>query len=137
MKKYHKTKGACLLLDEPQLYCNIRALNEGTQVESSIDGTYVYPDDIYPAAKKNLRHLQRQAAVSGKEPPTLISLAAYRESWEIVKENTYSQGHHIGIYKAAAQHPLLGCIFHQKSEISDLPGYCLRQKCTGTNAVFT
>ena len=55
MKKYHKTKGACLLLDEPQLYCNIRALNEGTQVESSIDGTYVYPDDIYPAAKKKLK----------------------------------------------------------------------------------
>ena len=65
-----------------------------------------------------------------------MSLAAYREYWKIVKENTSSQGPHIEMYKAAAQHPLLVWIFHQKSEIPYLSGYYLRRHRTGTDVVL-
>ena len=41
-----------------------------------------------------------------------------------------SQGPHIGIYKAMAQHPLLGWIFHQKYEIPYLSGYSFIQHST-------
>ena len=40
------------------------------------------------------------------------------------------------MYKAAAQHPLLGWIFHQKSEISYLSGYSLRRHRTGTDVML-
>ena len=42
-------------------------------------------------------------------------LNTYREFYKIVKENMSSQVPHNGMYKAAAQHPLLGCIFYKKS----------------------
>ena len=41
-----------------------------------------------------------------------------------------SQIPHIRIYKAAVHHPLLGWIFHHKSEIPYLSGYYLRIYCT-------
>ena len=65
-----------------------------------------------------------------------MSLAAYRESWKIVKENKSSQGPHIIMYKVAAHNPLLGQIFHQKSEIPYLSGYSFRRYRTGTNVMF-
>ena len=40
------------------------------------------------------------------------------------------------MYKAAAQHPLLGWIFHQKSEISYLSGYSLIRHRTGTDVML-
>ena len=60
-----------------------------------------------------LRHLQHPPKIPGKEPPTLMSLAAYKESLKLVKENTLPQVPHIRMDKAAAQQPLLGWIFHQ------------------------
>ena len=94
------------------------------------------PENTYLAVKTFLRHLKLPTTVSGKDPPTLMSLAAYRESWEIFKETTISQGPHIGMYKTAAQHPLLGCIFHQNSEILYLSWYSILQHPTCTNAVL-
>ena len=91
----------------------------------------------YPfTSKKILRHLQRPTTVSDKETSTLISLASYIESWKIFKENMSSQIPHLGMYKAAAQHSLLGCIFHQKYEIPYLPGYSLRRHCDGTGVML-
>ena len=136
MRNYHQTKGACLLLDDPRFYSNIKALGEFTKEEAILDGTYVYTDDICPSVKTISRHLQQKLTVSGKEPPTLMSLDAYRESWKIVKENTLSQGPHIGMYKATAQHLLLGWILHQKSDIPYLSGYSLRRHLTGTNVML-
>ena len=101
LKKYHQTKGACPLLDESWIFRNIGAFGEGPQVEAILDGTYVCPDNYYQAMKTFLKHLQRPNTVSNKEPPTLMSLAAYRESWKTVKENTSLQRPHIGMYKAA------------------------------------
>ena len=46
MKKYHHTKGAWPLLDDPCLYSDIGALGEVPQVEAVLDSTYVCPDDI-------------------------------------------------------------------------------------------
>ena len=54
----------------------------------------------------------------------------------MVNANTSSQGPHIGMYKAAAQQPLLGCILHQKSEIPYLSGYSLRRHRTGTDVML-
>ena len=85
MTKHHHTKGDCPLLDDPHLYLDIGDLYEGPQAESVIDGTYVCPDDIHPALKILLRHLKIPLIVSGKEPPTLMSLGTYRESCKIVK----------------------------------------------------
>ena len=53
VKTYHRTKVACPLLYEPQLYLDIWAIDEGPQVEAIIDGTYVCPDDPYPAVKNS------------------------------------------------------------------------------------
>ena len=41
------------------------------------------------------------------------------------------------MYKAVVQHPLLGWLFYQKSEILYLSGYNLRQHRTGTDVVLT
>ena len=65
-----------------------------------------------------------------------MSLAAYRESCKIVKENTSSQLPHIGMYKESAHHPQLGQIFHQKSEIPYLSGYSLRRHHIGTDVML-
>ena len=94
------------------------------------------PENTYLAVKTFLRHLKLPTTVSGKDPPTLMSLAAYRESWEVFKETTISQGPHIGMYKTAAQHPLLGCIFHQKSEIPYLSEYSIRRHSTDTDIML-
>ena len=107
MKKYHHTKGACPLLNDPQLYLDIEAFGEGPHVEDILDNTDVCPDNIYPAVKTLLIHQQRPKTVSDKELPTLMSLAAYRESWKIVKKNMSSQVPHIRIYKSALHQPLL------------------------------
>ena len=40
------------------------------------------------------------------------------------------------MYKAAAQCPLLGWIFHQKSEIPHLSGYSLRRHRIGTDVML-
>ena len=88
---------------------------------------YVCPENTYPAVKTLLKHLLLPNTFSNKEPPNLMSLAANRESWKIVKENMSAQVSHIGMYKAAALHPLLGCIFHKKSEIPYLSEYSLRR----------
>ena len=64
-------------------------------------------------------------------------MADYKESWKIVRENKSSQRPHIRMYKAAAQQPLLGWIFHQKSEIPYLSGYYLIRHCTGTDIMLT
>ena len=40
------------------------------------------------------------------------------------------------MYKAAAQHPSLGCIFHKKSEIPYLSGYYLRRHRIGTDVML-
>ena len=65
-----------------------------------------------------------------------MSLAAYRESWKIVKENKSSQGPHIIMYKVAAHNPLLGRIFDQKSEIPYLSEYSFRRYLTGANVML-
>ena len=90
VKKYHQIKGACLLFDETRLYLDIRDFGEGPQVEAIMDGTYICPENTGPEVKKLLRNLQRSTTVSDKEPLTLMSLDAYRESCEIVKENISS-----------------------------------------------
>ena len=66
-----------------------------------------------------------------------MGMASYRECWKIIKENTSSQGPHTGMYKAVAQHPLLGRIFHQKSETLYLSVYSLRRHCIGTAVMLT
>ena len=40
------------------------------------------------------------------------------------------------MYKAASHHPLLGWIFHQKSEIPNLSGYSLRRHPKGTDVML-
>ena len=80
MKEYHHNEGAFSLLDDPRLYLDIRAFDEGSQVEAILNGTYVYPDNTNPPVKTFLRHLQRPTTVSDKEPPTLMSLSAYKQS---------------------------------------------------------
>ena len=65
-----------------------------------------------------------------------MSQAAYRESWKIAKENRSSQGPHIVMYKAAAQHPLLRLIFHKNYDIPYLSGYSIRRHHIGTDAVL-
>ena len=137
LKKYHQTVGDFLWLDDSRLYSYIRDFGEFPQVEAILDSTYVCPDNTDPEVKTLLRHLQGPTTVSDKGPPTLMILAAYREYWKIVKENTSSPGPHIIMYKAAAQHPLLGWIFHHKYEITYLSGYSLRQHCTGNNVMLT
>ena len=134
--KYHQTKGACLLLDDPWLYLDIRDFSEVPQIKAIIDGTYVCLNNTDPAVKTFLRHLQRPTTFSDKEPHTLMSLVAYREYWKTVKENTSSQGNHTRMYKVAAQKPLLVWIFHQEYEILYLSGYSLRQHCIGTNVML-
>ena len=124
------------LLDDARLYRDIGDFGEVSQVETILDGKYVCPDNTNQSVKILLRHLQRPNTVSNKEPPTLMSLAAYRESWRVVKENTSSRGPHIGIYKSEAQHPLLGWIFHQKSKTSYLLGYSLRRHRIGTDVML-
>ena len=57
-KKYHQTKGACLLLDDPRLYRDIGDFGEGKQVEAIMDGTYVCLDNTHQSVKTFLRHLQ-------------------------------------------------------------------------------
>ena len=136
MKKYHQNEGSCPLLDDPWLYLAIGALGEGPQVEDSLDGTYGYPDNTNISIKTFLRHLQRTKIVSDKEPLTLMSLAAHRESWKIIKENKSSQGSQIGMYKSAEQHPLLGWIFHHNDEITYLSRYSLRRHRTCTNIML-
>ena len=108
LEKYHQDNGTWPLLDEPWLYLDSRAFGEGPHVEAILDGTYVCPDNTDPAVKTFLIHLQQPTTVSDKEPPTMLSLAAYRESWKIFKENMSSQGPHIRIYKAAAHQSFLG-----------------------------
>ena len=85
MKKYHQTKGAFLLLDDPWLYLDIGDFVEVPHVEAIIDGTYVCQDNTDTEVKMFLRHLQIPKTVSDKDPPTLMSLAAYREYFKIVK----------------------------------------------------
>ena len=80
--------------------------------------------------------LQCPPTVSGKEPPSLISLGIYRESWKLVKENMSSQGPHIRLHKAAAQHHLLGSIFHQKYDITYLSVYSLHWHSTVTDVML-
>ena len=63
-------------------------------------------------------------------------IVAYRESWKIVKYTRSPQGPHIGMYKIAAHQPLLGWIFHQKSEITYLSRYSLRQQRTCTDVML-
>ena len=59
-------------------YIEILKTLEKVHVSEAIpDGTYVFPDNTNQAVKKFLRHLKRTNNVSKKEPPTLISLAAY------------------------------------------------------------
>ena len=65
-KKYHQTKGACLLLDDPRLYRDIGDFGEGKQVEAIMDGTYVCPDNTDQAVKAFLGNLQCQNNVSNK-----------------------------------------------------------------------
>ena len=77
MKKYHQTEGAFPLLNDPRFYSDIGSLGEGPQVEAVLGDTYVCPDDIYLEIKTLLGHLKLPPMVSGKEPPTLMSLAAY------------------------------------------------------------
>ena len=60
-----------------------------------------------PTVKKFLRHLQCPWTVSDKEPPTLMSLAAYRESCKIFKEHNLLQGPHIGMYKFGSTAPFI------------------------------
>ena len=79
------------------MYWDIIDLVEVPHTEAILGVTYACPDDIDPAVKTLLRRLQRLQTVSGEEPPIPINLAAYRESWRIVKENTSSQGPHIGM----------------------------------------
>ena len=86
VKKYHHNEESCPLLDDPRLYSYIGDFIEGPQIEAILDDKYVCPEDKYPLVKKILRHLQRPSTVSGKEPPTLMILAEYREYWKIVKE---------------------------------------------------
>ena len=131
MKKHHHTEGACLLLDEPWLYLDIRDLSEGSHVEAIIDGTNVCQDNTNPAVKTCLRQLQLPTTVSDKQPPT-----KYIESCKIEKESKSSQGAHIRLYKVAAQYLLLGWIFQQKSEIPYLSGYSFRRNCTGTDVML-
>ena len=86
MKKYHQTKGACPLIDDHCLYIYIGAFGEGPQVESILDGKYVFPDNTNQSVKIFMRHLKRPNTVLNKEYPTLMSLADYRQSWKTVKE---------------------------------------------------
>ena len=66
MKKYHHTKGAFPLFDDPRLYLNISDFGEGPQVEAILDGTYVCTDNKDPSVKTFLGHLQLSPTVSGK-----------------------------------------------------------------------
>ena len=100
LKKYHQTKGAFPLLDDPLLYLDIGDFGDSPEVKAILYSTYVCPDNTNPAVKNILGHLQRPTTVSDKKPSTLGILDAYRESWEVVKKNTSSQGPHIGMYKA-------------------------------------
>ena len=136
VKFFHQNKGACPLLDGPQLYSDIRDFGSVTQVESILDSMCICPDNTYLAVKTFLRHLKLPTTVSDKEPPTLMGLAAQREAWKIFKETTFSQGPHIGMYETAAQHPLLGCIFHQKSEIPYLSQYSIQRHSTDTEIML-
>ena len=66
LKKYHQTKGAGPLLNDPLLYIYIGAFGEGLQVEAIMYSTYVLPDNTDQAAKTFLRHLHRPITVSNK-----------------------------------------------------------------------
>ena len=124
MKKYHQTKRAYQLLDEPWLYLDIGDFGEGPQVEYIVDGTYVCTDNTDPAVKKIVRHIQLPPTVWSNKHTTLMILAKYM-SWK---------GPHIGIYKATGQYPLQGWIFHKRSEISYLSSYySICQHLTGND----
>ena len=43
---------------------------------------------------------------------------------------------HNRIYISSVHHPLLGCVFHQKSEIPYLSGYSIRRHRIGTDVIL-
>ena len=66
LKKYHQTKGACALIDDPWWYVDIAFFGEGAHVEAITDGTYILPEKTNQVVNTLLIRLQRPNNFSNK-----------------------------------------------------------------------
>ena len=106
LKKFQQTKGQCPLMKGTlRQHFGTTATNQ--QSDTVIQGTYVPPKKCRNSTKKFLEACKQPEAFQ-PSPHDHLSLEQYRASWKSAKERTSSGVAHFGLWKAGAEHPILG-----------------------------
>jgi exonuclease III len=117
--KYHQTENTCPFLQYP-MRVHFGEYGEGPASDQVLNGTYTLPPQTTPETKEYIKQCQLKDIPQTSLPRTF---GEYKRSWVKMRENTGTNGHHFGHYKAGMRNDLVAMVHFALAEIPFRTGY--------------
>jgi hypothetical protein len=117
--KYHQTEDTCPFLQYP-MRSHFGDFGEGPAAESVLNGQYTPPFGISPETAEFIKQCKHKDIPDSK---LNRSFEYYRQSWRKMRENTGTNGHHFGHYKAGMRNDMTVMVHFIMAETPFRSGY--------------